>query len=68
VRTSDWGGDEVRFVDGGAWMRYATVFREAKLGSQVLERRLGIVATARNSRTIGALLELARSLDAAHPQ
>lgn len=58
LRTADWAGDEVVFVDGGAWMHYATSFHNSRLGNHVLERRLGIVATARNARTVAALVDL----------
>lgn len=60
--TQDWGGDEIVFVPGGAWMRYATASHQAKLGNHVIERKLRVVATARNARTMTRLLELAQSL------
>ncbi|WAB85219.1 DUF1697 domain-containing protein [Microcella daejeonensis] len=65
VRSGDWAGDEVAFVEGGAWMRYATSSQGSKLGNHVLERRLGIGATARNARTVAAMVDLARTLPAA---
>jgi len=61
---ADWGGDEIAFSGTNAWMRYATSFHEAKLGNHVLERRLGVTATARNAQTIRAALDLARGLAA----
>lgn len=62
MRGAGWAGDEIVFVPGGAWMRYATSFHEAKLGNHVIERRLKVVATARNARTVSDLLALVRSL------
>ncbi len=65
VREQDWAGDEVVFVEGGAWMRFATSSQGGTLGTPVLERRLGVIATARNARTVAALVDLVRSLAAA---
>lgn len=62
VRSGDWAGDEAVFVEGGVWMRFATSFHAAKLGNHVIERRLGVVATARNSRTVAALVDLVRTV------
>lgn len=59
---ADWAGEELRFVPGGAWMRYVVDTRSAKLGNAVIERRLKVTATARNARTIGEVLALLRSL------
>ena len=61
VLTADWGGDEIVVVKGGAWMRFAESSRSSRLGT-TLERRLGVVATARNARTVAALVELVRTL------
>lgn len=61
VTAADWGGDEIRFVVGGAWLRFAGASHSSKLGS-TLERRLKVTATARNARTIADVLTLARSL------
>lgn len=62
MMTAEWGGDEIRFAGTNAWMRYATSFHEAKLGNQVVERRLKVIATARNAQTVRSALDLARSL------
>jgi uncharacterized protein (DUF1697 family) len=56
---ADWSGDEIVFKGRNAWMRFAKGFHEAKLGNQVIERRLGVVATARNADTIRGVLDLA---------
>ncbi|WAB80614.1 DUF1697 domain-containing protein [Microcella daejeonensis] len=60
VVSADWGGDEIVAVEGGAWMRFAESSRGSRLGT-TLERRLGVVATARNARTVAALLDLVRT-------
>lgn len=60
VLTADWGGDEIVVVEGGAWMRFAESSRSSRLGG-TFERRLGVVATARNARTIAALVDLVRT-------
>lgn len=67
MAAADWSGDEIAFTDNkpgrnaghNAWMRYATSFHEAKLGNHVIERRLGVVATARNLDTIRTVVEMA---------
>ena len=64
MATGDWSGDEIVFTGRNAWMRYARGFHEAKLGNHVIERRLGVVATARNAQTIRAVRDLAGSLPA----
>lgn len=61
VAAMEWAGDEIRFVAGGAWLRFAGASHSSKLGS-TLERRLKITATARNARTVANVLALARSL------
>ncbi|WP_165449364.1 DUF1697 domain-containing protein [Krasilnikovia cinnamomea] len=58
MTAADWSGDEIVFVQRNAWMRYASDFHAAKLGNHVIERRLGVVATARNANTIGTVLDL----------
>ncbi|MCU7725927.1 DUF1697 domain-containing protein [Actinoplanes sp. KI2] len=58
MTAADWSGDEIAFAGRNAWMRYATGFHRAKLGNHVVERRLGVTATARNADTIRAVLEL----------
>lgn len=58
---ADWGGDELVVVEGGAWMRFAESSRSSRLGT-TLERRLGVVATARNARTVAALVDLVRTV------
>ena len=58
---ADWSGDEIVFTGRNAWMRYPGGFHRAKLGNHVIERRLGVVATARNVDTIRAVQRLAGS-------
>ncbi|KQV26438.1 DUF1697 domain-containing protein [Yonghaparkia sp. Root332] len=62
VRATDWTGDEHVIDESSAWMRFADASRTAKLGAAVLERRLSVVATARNARTIAELVERLRAL------
>lgn len=57
---ADWGGDEIAVAEGRAWMRFAESSRSSRLGT-TLERRLGVVATARNARTVAALVDLVRT-------
>ena len=56
-----WSGDEIVFTGRNAWMRYASEFHRAKLGNHVIERRLGVIATARNADTIRAVRRMAGS-------
>ena len=58
---ADWSGDEIVFTGRNAWMRYASDFHRAKLGNHVIERRLGVIATARNADTIRAVRRMAGS-------
>jgi uncharacterized protein (DUF1697 family) len=60
--TADWSGDEIAFKGRNAWIRYAEGFRAAKLGNHVIERRLGVIATARNVATIRAVVDLAAGI------
>ncbi|BFU42376.1 DUF1697 domain-containing protein [Krasilnikovia sp. MM14-A1004] len=59
---AEWSGDEIAFHGRNAWMRYATGFHAAKLGNHVIERRLGVVATARNADTIRTLVEMSAEI------
>jgi uncharacterized protein (DUF1697 family) len=59
---ADWSGDEIAFIGRNAWMRYANAFHRAKLGNHVIERRLRVVATARNVDTIRAVLQMATGM------
>jgi uncharacterized protein (DUF1697 family) len=59
MEVADWSGDQIVFSGRNVWMRYATAFHFAKLGSHVIERRLGVVATARNAATIRAVAGIA---------
>lgn len=61
---ADWAGDEIVFKGRNAWMRFTKGFHEAKLGNHVIERRLGVVATARNADTVRAVLHIAAGFDA----
>jgi uncharacterized protein (DUF1697 family) len=63
MEAADWSGDEIAFRGRNAWLRYAKGFHIAKLGNHVIERRLGVVATARNADTIRAVLKIAAGLD-----
>lgn len=56
MAAADWSGDEIVFVGRNAWMRYAGGFHAARLGNHMIERRLGVVATARNADTIRTVL------------
>lgn len=56
VLAQDWNGDEIRFVGSNAWLHYATDFHRARLGNHVIERRLKVVSTARNLKTIRDVL------------
>lgn len=56
---ADWSGDEIVFTGRNAWMRYASAFHQAKLGNHMIERRLGVVATARNADTVRTVLRMA---------
>lgn len=58
MMAADWSGDEIAFHARNAWMRYPKGFHQAKLGNHIIERRLGVVATARNVDTIRALVDL----------
>jgi uncharacterized protein (DUF1697 family) len=58
MTVADWSGDEIVFVGRNAWMRYARGFHAARLGNHMIERRLGVVATARNADTISTVLEM----------
>ena len=64
VRTTDWAGDERVIDESAAWMRFAEASRSSRLDAAVLERRLRVVATARNARTIAELAERLRALAA----
>src|SRR5262249_9751715 len=59
---ADWSGDEIVLHGRNAWMRYARGFHQAKLGNHVIERRVGVTATARNVETIRDVLDLAREI------
>ncbi|GAB1643058.1 DUF1697 domain-containing protein [Krasilnikovia sp. MM14-A1259] len=59
MAAADWSGDEIVLHGRNAWMRYATAFHQAKLGNHVIERRLGVVATARNADTIRTVARMA---------
>lgn len=58
IEQADWAGDQIEFVEHGAWMSYATSFHQAKLGNHVLERKLKVTGTARNRKTIEALVAM----------
>ncbi|MEN0071734.1 MAG: DUF1697 domain-containing protein [Propionicimonas sp.] len=59
MAAADWGGDEIVFSGRNAWLHYAGQSHTSRLGNQAVEKQLTVVATARNSRTIRALVDLA---------
>jgi uncharacterized protein (DUF1697 family) len=62
IEVADWSGDQIVFSGRNVWMRYATAFHFAKLGNHVIERRLSVVATARNAATIRAVADIAAQM------
>jgi uncharacterized protein (DUF1697 family) len=56
---ADWGDDEVVVRGKEAYLHLPNGYGRANLNNMVVEKKLGVVATARNWRTTIKLLELA---------
>jgi uncharacterized protein (DUF1697 family) len=56
---ADWGDDEVAVKGKEAYLHLPNGYGRANLNNMVVERKLGVAATARNWRTTNKLLELA---------
>lgn len=54
----DWGDDEVAVEGTEAFLHLPNGYGRAKLNNMLVEKKLGVVATARNWRTTAKLLEL----------
>ena len=52
----DFSPDALRLVEGAAIMGFATTSHDARLSNALVERRLGVEATARNVNTLRRLL------------
>jgi uncharacterized protein (DUF1697 family) len=61
LTSADWGDDEVAVKGTEAYLHLPNGYGRAKLNNMVVEKQLGVVATARNWRTTQKLLELAGS-------
>ncbi len=58
LTSADWGGDEVHVRGTEAYLHLPNGYGRAKLNNMVVEKSLGVPATARNWRTTTKLLEL----------
>ena len=56
------GGDECRVVGREVYLLYHQGAGKSKLTTNLLEQRLGVAATARNWRTMTALVEMAKRM------
>ena len=56
---ADWGADEVAVTGTEAYLHLPNGYGRANLNNMVVEKKLGVVATARNWRTTTKLLDLA---------
>ena len=56
---ADWGDDEVAVKGKEAYLHLPNGYGRANLNSMVVEKKLGVAATARNWRTTTKLLDLA---------
>ncbi|MBV9042955.1 MAG: DUF1697 domain-containing protein, partial [Acidimicrobiia bacterium] len=56
---ADWGDEEVAVKGTEAYLHLPNGYGRANLNNMVVEKKLGVVATARNWRTTTKLLELA---------
>src|SRR3954452_5528043 len=55
---ADWGNDEVAVTGTEAYLHLPNGYGRAKLNNMLVEKKLGVAATARNWRTTAKLLEL----------
>ena len=59
LTSADWGDDEVVVKGTEAYLHLPNGYGRANLNNMVVEKKLGVVGTARNWRTTVKLLELA---------
>jgi uncharacterized protein (DUF1697 family) len=61
LTSGEWGDDEVAVTGTEAYLHTPKGYGRAKLNNMLVEKKLGVAGTARNSRTTAKLLQLAGS-------